>query len=63
MELNKAIMKYIIILIVIAVGIFGCAWLFNHINPWVGILGGVILALIVGKLSVDTINKLNKKDE
>jgi len=30
-------MKYLLITLAILAGLYGCVWLFNHINAWIGI--------------------------
>ena len=35
--------------ILYAISAYGSIWLFNHINPWLGIMAGCIVAYLVIK--------------
>lgn len=50
--------KYILGLALTVASIFGIAWTFNHVNPWVGFLVGFAVILLFNQL---VINKKTKK--
>jgi hypothetical protein len=50
--------KYILGLALIMASIFGIAWTFNHVNPWVGFIVGFAVILLFNQL---VINKKTKK--
>lgn len=60
--LKLNIMKYAIRIGIFIVGIIALIqinqYLFNHVNPWLGILATVIGAILLLGLAIDTIKKI-----
>ena len=49
--------KKVLFVIVVLAAIYGGIWLFNHFNPWVGIVAIVIVAYVVIRTISLTIKK------
>lgn len=37
--------KYLILILIVFLSVFGIVWSFNHINPWVAFILGFIIIL------------------
>lgn len=51
--------KYIFIIAFTIVFLFGSNWVFNHLNPWTGLIMGITGFILIIKLTI----KQLKKDE
>jgi uncharacterized membrane protein YcjF (UPF0283 family) len=55
-------MKYIYILILFACMFWGAAWLFNHVNAWLGMAATIItILIIINYVKNQIIKHLNKQ--
>ena len=50
-------LKFSIYIITILVVLFFSIWIFNHVNPWIGIAIPVIVLLFLGSKLFNKINK------
>jgi hypothetical protein len=53
----NSIKTLLVIILIIAIGFIGLPWLFNHLDPWVAILGGIFYIYGVYKLIINYLNK------
>jgi hypothetical protein len=49
------IYKYSFMVVMVLVYLYTCVWTYNHINPWIGILGGIILFVVLADKIYKTI--------
>jgi lipopolysaccharide export LptBFGC system permease protein LptF len=49
------IYKYSFMVVMVLVYLYICVWTFNHINAWIGILGGIILFVVLADKIYKTI--------
>lgn len=52
--------KYSLITVLIIAFLFGCIWLFNHINSWLGIATFIVGLILIGNTIFNKIK--TKKD-
>jgi hypothetical protein len=49
--------KQLLPIILLFGGIFLSHWLFNHVNPWVGIIGYILIASVLVEGTIKNIKK------
>lgn len=49
--------KNILSIAILLAAIYGSFWLFNHVNPWLGILTFFVVVYVFIKLCITTKNK------
>ena len=54
--------KIILYTIVAFIAFYGGVWLFNHVNPWIGIIAIIVVIYVIFKFIVLTLKK-QKNDE
>lgn len=57
---TKIILKIVAFAIVFIVALQGCSWIFNHLNPWAGIISFIVVITCLIILLVNNLNILNK---
>lgn len=50
-------MKYFLLIILFLILGYGCVWLFNHVNPWVGLGGGLVYFYVMFKTIKNNLTK------